>query len=1137
VLVSIYRSVRDCIVDALGVGVGDGVAVRHGAGRIFMGFAPLVAVLLVLCCGVAQAEVPKLISYGHFASVTPFPLGVAVDNSGLAFSGDVYVAGVFNPSGPPVEKFGASNESLAPSPFGAEYDSGAAVNPTNGDLYVVEASNSSTHQAAVDTYDPATGKLLSSFAIPGAPNFFGLTVVGIAADSKGDVYVPIVSQNEVLEYSSSGALLGTFDGGSGAGALKQPTGVAVDAAGDVWVADTGNYRIEELNPSDSPIDEIKSATAPANSERVDSVALDGHGDVFAIFNNSEDFCGQVKSSSCSHLVEYDSAGVKVADVGADSFEAGSGGLPLPPMVAVNEADGRVYVTDASHELVWVFGPPTAPVVNRELASEVGVSEVKLGALVNPGGIETTYRFEYDTRAYREGEGPHGQSTPFPEGSAGEGVSSRTVWAAASGLAPGTTYHYRVVATNELGTVYGPDRTFTTLTAEQASCTNEQFRGGFSARLPDCRAYELVTTPVKTSVQVSGGGLAATNGDAVVFDTKEPLPGSPTGGYFYVATRGAGGWSAEDVMPLESYSSIVCPGHSTHAPAFSADLSRTLISIGDDTRASEPEGSGLEIEECNAEGVQVVPGEPVGYRNLLVRDNATGTYRLVNVAPAGVTPSDAYFKGASRDLSHVVFTEMAPLAPGALYGVEDLYEWDEGVVRLVSVLPDGTPVAGSLAEAEGEGRDGDPAISVEGSHVLFTASGGLYSRIDGERTVRVDESQVGGVPSGGGSFQAASADGSRVFFTDDRRLTADSTAEPKEPDLYECAIVEEEKAGKIVARCELSDLTVAKAGEHADVLGVAALPSKDSSHVYFTAKGVLASNTREYVDSKGSKVIEGAQDGQRNVYMWDGTKVVFIATSSENDTGGAVGNVSPDGAWLMFASYKSLTGYDNIISATGAAAEEFFLYSASSGQLACASCNPTGETPSEGGAASVGQRGLQALSDGGRLFFDTQEALVPADTNGQIDVYEYEHGQVYLVSSGTSAVASSFGGASETGGDVFFVSTQQLVPQDTEEETQVLYDARIDGGLPANVSPPACVTADACRTPVSPQPAIYGAPSSQTFSGVGNLTLIAQVKVKKKTKPKSKGSVCKRLRNKHKRAACQAKNAKRRAIKSNKRRGK
>ena len=97
------------------------------------------------------------------------------------------------------------------------------------------------------------------------------------------------------------------------------------------------------------------------------------------------------------------------------------------------------------------------------------------------------------------------------------------------------------------------------------------------------------------------------------------------------------------------------------------------------------------------------GEPVGYENLLVRDNATGAYQLVNVTPPGVTPADAHFQAASADLSHVIFTETSPLAEGARYGVENLYEWDEGALRLVSVLPDGTAVPGSLAAKAGAAR--------------------------------------------------------------------------------------------------------------------------------------------------------------------------------------------------------------------------------------------------------------------------------------------------------------------------------------------------------------------------------------------------------------------------------------------------
>ncbi len=110
--------------------------------------------------------------------------------------------------------------------------------------------------------------------------------------------------------------------------------------------------------------------------------------------------------------------------------------------------------------------------------------------------------------------------------------------------------------------------------------------------------------------------------------------------------------------------------------------------------------------------------------------------------------------------------------------------------------------------------------------------------------------------------------------------------------------------------------------------------------------------------------------------------------------------------------------------------------------------------------------------------------MPSDTNGVLDVYEYEGGQVYLISSGTSSYESNLEDASENGDDVFFRSNQQLVPQDNQPGQIVIYDARVAGGFAEPSSPPPCTTADACRTPVSPQPLVYGAPASQTFSGSG-----------------------------------------------------
>jgi hypothetical protein len=1090
--------------------------------RVLMAFGSMLALAsaLAISATAAQAEPPKLISYSKFASEGP---GVAVDQ----VSGDVFTASLadLNERGEGtfvghIRTFEASGKEL-PSSYAEGSErlySGAAIDPANGDLYVLGQEGLFGGVVKLFVYDPNTGALLSSFAVPASINVLGiLTDVQIAVDSAGNVYVPVVPENKVLEYSSGGTLLKTFTG-SGAGVLKEPTAVAIESSGDLWVASSGNNRIVELASSGAPV-EVNGKPVEIESEGVWSVALDGHGDVFAVVANNADPCGEI-GSSCPHLVEYSSEGRQLADVGAGDFGTPEGGDVdhFLNMVAVDEASGRVYVTDGSKRTVWIFGPPTAPVVHRELTAEIGTSEAKLGALVNPGGIQTSYRFEYGPSS------AYGSSTPFPEGSVGEGLESHAVWASASGLAPGSTYHYRVVASNELGTVYGPDQTFTTLSAEQAACPNEQMRGGFAARLSDCRAYELVTPPVPSAsqfdseVSMAYESKAAADGEALTLTTREPRPGAPTAGESYVATRGAGGWATEDIMPLESYDGLACTEHQ-NVYAYSEQLTKDVLLAGGVSRASASENAHENPESCNPEGRQVVSGEPVGYENLLVRDNATGTYQLVNVTPPGVMPADAHFQAASADLSHVIFTETSPLAEGGRYGVENLYEWDEGALRLVSVLPDGTAVPGSLAatgefsgSAEHEEHEG--VVSSDGSHVLFTYGGALYDRIDGQRTVQVDETQGGVGASGGGSLKAASSDGSEVFFLDESKLTADSTAATGEPDLYECALPAS------ASKCELSDLTVAGAGEHADVLRVTPLGGHDSSYVYFVAKGVLASNTREITNGEGTTVVEGAEAGKQNLYLRNGEKTTFIASGVEHSHFG-IEQTSPDGKWLAFESKKSLTGYDDAVLRGESA--ELFLYGAGSGagsgSLVCASCNPSGEPPASE-AGGVTRRGRtyrefhgvfttrHVLTDAGQVFFETPEALVPSDTNGELDVYEYEGGGAHLISSGTSSFETTLEDVSESGDDVFFRSDQALVPQDNQEGMLVTYDARVAGGFVEPSSPPLCTTADACRAAVAPQPSVYGEPASQTFSGVGNLAPPPE-EVKPKAKPKAKPVKCKK----------------------------
>jgi hypothetical protein len=166
-----------------------------------------------------------------------------------------------------------------------------------------------------------------------------------------------------------------------------------------------------------------------------------------------------------------------------------------------------------------------------------------------------------------------------------------------------------------------------------------------------------------------------------------------------------------------------------------------------------------------------------------------------------------------------------------------------------------------------------------------------------------------------------------------------------------------------------------------------------------------------------------------------------------------------------------------------------------------------------------------------MFFDSADALVPQDVNGTEDVYEWEppgvggcvvggarysdrsDGCVGLMSSGEATQESAFVDASESGGDMFFLTSARLVPADTDAEFD-MYDAHeCTVALPClsgpAVSPPPCVTADSCRLAPSPQPGVFGAPGSTVVSGSGNLVSPGVESNAKKAKPKPKKAKSKR----------------------------
>jgi hypothetical protein len=172
-------------------------------------------------------------------------------------------------------------------------------------------------------------------------------------------------------------------------------------------------------------------------------------------------------------------------------------------------------------------------------------------------------------------------------------------------------------------------------------------------------------------------------------------------------------------------------------------------------------------------------------------------------------------------------------------------------------------------------------------------------------------------------------------------------------------------------------------------------------------------------------------------------------------------------------------------------QEVFLYDASRASLECASCAPDGLPPIGPASIHLREQlflpnqnpGLYSLprnlSTNGAVFFDTKSALLPSDENGVSDVYEYSGGTLSLISSGKSASSSYFYEASESGQDVFFLTAQALVKADTGGEMSI-YDARIDGGF-SEPQPAAECEGEPCRGAATQPP---GSTSAGTpgFSG-------------------------------------------------------
>ena len=727
-------------------------------------------------------------------------------------------------------------------------------------------------------------------------------------------------------------------------------------------------------------------------------------------------------------------------------------------------------------------------IEAESFSGVGSSNATLNAQIDPNGVATSYYWEYGpSQAY-------GSRTP--DVSLGEGESALPASAHLEGLGANSEYHFRVVAVSEAGTERGSDTAFRTLPVSPLG-------------LPDGRVYEMVSsfgsaqngTAQVYTPDVYGLGLAlsegifteefpfrvAADGEAAAYAGDPSSGGSGEGGQSsgneYLATRlPGGGWRQENIQP-----------HGRFSPryrAFSSDLASAVLTASS--------GAGLEdgLPPLSPEA----PGD--GYTDLFQHAFVGEAYEPFFTDDATIhRPTkglEVVYAGASADFGEQLFqvndalTENASEMTGYDPSEGNLYVSVGGRLSLVNVLPDGSSdpqVTFGSSTSGGRVYKGEidlsHVISADGSRVFWTdrTTNGLYMR---ENPTSSDAKTV--EISAGGHFWTASADGSRVFYTNGN--------------LYEYE----------VENGQTTDLTPSV--EVAGVVGA----SEDGEYLY-------------YVDSND------------NLYLWHGGASTLVAANLSPEDGGdetgpiqpyagghdnGVGDwageigkqtseVTPNGKAVVFMSKQSLpaVGYPHGYPNEGL--EEVYVYQAEGGDLFCVSCSRSGEAPPSnayGAAAFLPVSWMtteqpQVISDdGSRVFFNSAEPLVPQDTNGKLDVYEWERdgagscheseGCVYLLSGGTGSSASWFLGASASGDDAFVISRADLTAG-SGYEGFAAYDARVGGVQP--VALPVC-TGSGCQG-VPPAAPIFATPASVTFAGVGNFPSPSAA-APPKSKPRSKG---------------------------------
>jgi hypothetical protein len=933
------------------------------------------------------------------------PQGVAVDDSGDASNGYVYVADKtnnriekFSPYGQFILMFGKevnattkANVCVASEAceagkaggLGGELDGpqGVAVGP-EGDVYVVDRNNN-----RVDKYDSSGDFVLAFGKEVDATTKANVctvsetcqaggegTVVGQFSDwpttgsfigvdsSDGDVYVG--DDNRVQIFGSSGVFSSAIPL-TGAG---ETTALAVASSGNVYVVSETGAGVREVDTAGAVLRVFDLEGFPSfEANEPKTVAVDSVGDVFV-----GDRDGSPASTAGTFIYgvrEFSEIGVEIANFGSGLVAIAPRNGPAEDSggIAVNTV-GDVYLADRAKEKndLLVFGPPPvavqpppaiAPSIVSEQEERATTTGAVLGASIDPNFNATTYYVQY---GLSDCSVPGAcTDVPVAPGTPLGGVADQqdhAVTVALSGLRAGTVYHYRFVAeSNGGGRIDGPDGTFATAAVPPSeSCPNETLRlEDDSISLPDCRAYELVTPPSKGGATIGNEVLVSEDGSHLVAGTRDyaSLPGtvySPGGTPDEEGLLNTLGPRYNFVRgaPGWSYNSVYPPAAQLGPISGLLDVSASFE-------------SDLFVAQA--------PGQPEEQADLY-RHEPDGS--IVHVGPLQASPTDPFYRdgnftyrGASADLTHVLFSKEPEPFGGGLWPGDETEFFGES--SLYEYTGKNNPEPSLVGVSNEEALHGSP-INHEAKQISVC---GTSLGSAGERD----------------TYNAVSRDGATVFFT-----SVACGGKPPVNELY--ARIEGEHTVAI-SEPSKQDCTACETFE--------AEPSKRSPAIF---QGASSNGSKVFFLSE-QELFPGAKADNLYEYNFDaptGDKVSLVAPElapSDGEQGGVV-RVSQDGSHVYFVSTAELTSEPNGVGREAEEGEDnLYVYDTETGGTAFVA-TLSGADEQDWSKADI--RPVQATPNGRFLVFTSQADLTLDDTSekvAQIFRYDAQTGGLVRVSIG------------------------------------------------------------------------------------------------------------------------------------------